>query len=49
MEKTFSGRFVIRLTPELHAHVAQQAKDQGVSLNHYLATLIAGASGFKRQ
>jgi len=47
MEKSFSGRFVIRLTPDLHAHLAEQAKQQGVSLNLYVATLLAGASGFK--
>lgn len=48
MNRTFSGRFVIRLTPELHQHVAEQAEKQGVSLNHYLLTLIAGASGYKQ-
>jgi len=49
MEKTFSGRFVIRLTPDLHAHLAEQAREQGVSLNLYAATLLAGASGFRSQ
>jgi len=49
MERSFSGRFVIRLTPDLHAHLAEQASGQGVSLNLYVATLLAGASGFKKE
>jgi len=49
MEKTFSGRFVIRLTPDLHAHLADEASKAGVSLNLYAATLLAGASGFKKE
>jgi len=48
MERTFSGRFVIRLTPDLHEHLAAQASERGVSLNLYVAILLAGASGFKK-
>jgi len=49
MEKTFSGRFVIRLTPDLHRHLAEQAKQAGVSLNLHVSILLAGASGFRDQ
>jgi hypothetical protein len=37
----------VRLPADLIAHLRRQAKQQGASLNAYLAVLIAGASGFK--
>lgn len=35
-EKTFSGTFNLRLSPELHAKLAFQAKTMGISLNSYV-------------
>lgn len=35
-EKTFSGTFNLRISPELHAKLAFQAKSMGVSLNSYV-------------
>lgn len=32
-DRQYSGRFVIRLTPEEHRHLAMEAAEQGVSLN----------------
>jgi predicted HicB family RNase H-like nuclease len=35
-EKTFSGTFNLRIPPELHAKLAFQAKELGLSLNSYV-------------
>ena len=32
-EKTFSGKLHLRMTPDLHAHLALEATKQGISLN----------------
>jgi antitoxin HicB len=42
----FSGRFLLRLPRGLHAELARQAEQEGVSLNQYVATLLAGATGW---
>lgn len=34
--RPFSGRFVIRTTPETHRRLAMQAEESGVSLNRYI-------------
>lgn len=39
--KPYSGRFVLRVAPELHADVAMKAQKQGVSLNQYVTSLLA--------
>jgi antitoxin HicB len=44
---TYSGRFVLRLPRGLHAELARQAEQQGVSLNQYVATTLAAASGWR--
>ena len=36
-EKPFSGRLMLRLSPELHRRVFVQAKEQGKSLNQWIA------------
>lgn len=38
---------MLRMSPELHAHLAARAKAQGISLNQYIVERVAGASGFK--
>jgi hypothetical protein len=46
--KEASGRFVVRIPRGLHAELVRQARDEGVSLNQYVATLLAGAAGWRR-
>jgi predicted HicB family RNase H-like nuclease len=41
-EKTFSGTFNLRIPPELHAKLAFQAKNMGMSLNTYVAEKLRG-------
>ena len=41
-KKEYSGKFVIRITPERHRELAIKAKEEGVSLNHYAATRLYG-------
>jgi antitoxin HicB len=43
----YSGRFVLRLPRSLHAELARQAEQEGVSLNQYAATALAAASGWR--
>ena len=40
-EKSASGRFVLRIEPELHAALRQAGKDAGLSLNQYCARKLA--------
>ena len=39
-EKPFSGRFNIRISPELHQKIAKKAADAGVSLNNWVLTKL---------
>ncbi|MFV8906601.1 toxin-antitoxin system HicB family antitoxin [Serratia fonticola] len=41
-EKSFSGKLVLRMTPEQHRRLAINAMDEGVSLNRYLCARLAG-------
>jgi len=41
-EKNFSGKLVLRLTPEQHRRLAISAMEEGVSLNRYLCARLAG-------
>ena len=34
--RTFSGRFVVRTTPEIHCQLVIRAEENGVSLNRYI-------------
>ena len=43
-----SGRFVLRLPRSLHHTLAERAKREGVSLNHYVVTLLARADAEAR-
>ncbi|MEW5910929.1 MAG: type II toxin-antitoxin system HicB family antitoxin [Thermodesulfobacteriota bacterium] len=42
-ERPFSGRFNLRLPPELHRQAAQQARLQGKSLNAWVAEALERA------
>lgn len=35
--RTFSGRFIVRVPPELHRELATQAAEAGISLNRLIA------------
>ena len=39
-EKPFSGKLVIRISPELHRRVSARAKTEKVSLNHLIAEAL---------
>ena len=38
--KSYSGRLNLRMSPDLHAHVAAAAAAEGMSLNQWIATTI---------
>ncbi|MGH0052017.1 MAG: type II toxin-antitoxin system HicB family antitoxin, partial [Sphaerochaetaceae bacterium] len=42
--KSYSGRFVTRVSPALHKKLALQAKANGVSLNHHVCEILASTS-----
>lgn len=39
--KPYSGKIMVRVTPELHAQVAMQAEAQGISLNQWATERFA--------
>ena len=41
----YSGKFVLRVTREMHAELARRALDSGMSLNAFALTLIARGLG----
>ncbi len=40
-EKPYTGRFVVRIPPDLHRSISVQAKAQGVSLNQWVADTLS--------
>ncbi len=38
----YSGKFLLRMPKSLHARLAAQATDEGVSLNQYVVSLLSG-------
>ena len=40
-ERTFSGRFNLRLPPELHRELAVEAAEHGISLNRLVSDRLA--------
>ncbi|MDJ0636805.1 MAG: toxin-antitoxin system HicB family antitoxin [Xenococcaceae cyanobacterium MO_188.B29] len=40
-EKKYSGKFMVRITPELHRMLAIEAAEQNVSLNRYVSHKLA--------
>jgi predicted HicB family RNase H-like nuclease len=44
-DKPFSGRFNLRLSPELHRAAAAAAKREGKSLNAWVAEAVEAAAG----
>lgn len=43
-QKTYSGRFVVRVEPDVHARVAVAAQAEGKSLNLWVSEAIASAA-----
>ncbi|MDR2727443.1 MAG: type II toxin-antitoxin system HicB family antitoxin [Deltaproteobacteria bacterium] len=41
-DKPYSGKFVLRLDPAVHARLATRAQASGKSLNQYAAEVLAG-------
>ena len=41
--KPYSGKVFLRMTPQLHAHIAAQARAVGKSLNQYAIDVLANA------
>lgn len=40
--RTYSGKFVVRVTPETHRELALQAAEEGVSLNRLVNARLSG-------
>ncbi len=40
--RAYSGKFVVRVTPETHRELALQAAEEGVSLNRFVNSRLAG-------
>jgi predicted HicB family RNase H-like nuclease len=45
VEDEYSGRVTLRVPKSLHRRLAEQAEYEGVSLNHYLVTVLAHDCG----
>lgn len=43
--KTYSGKFVVRISPDKHRNLAIKALEQGVSLNHYVSDRLTQVPG----
>ncbi len=41
-ERNFSGRFIVRTSPALHARLSMEATEQAVSLNQWVVQKLAG-------
>jgi predicted HicB family RNase H-like nuclease len=42
-QKNFSGKFVVRVPPEVHRRLTLEAQDAHVSLNRYVSAKLAAA------
>ena len=47
-EKPYTGRFVVRIAPDLHRTISVRAKAAGVSLNQWVAEALARRAGGER-
>jgi hypothetical protein len=45
VDEEYSGRFVLRVTRSLHARLTRIARQEGVSLNAYCASVLAEGAG----
>ncbi len=44
-DKAYSGRFLVRVPPEMHRALAMRAAEEGVSLNRLVSARLAGGLG----
>ncbi len=44
-DRTYSGKFLVRVPPETHAALVLRAAEQGVSLNRLVSARLANDSG----
>ena len=44
-EEEYSGKFIVRVPKSLHRRLVMQAEREGVSLNQFVSTTLAGAVG----
>ncbi|MGN7780756.1 type II toxin-antitoxin system HicB family antitoxin [Mycolicibacterium sp. 22603] len=44
-DREYSGRFVLRISPELHAPLAVEATEQRMSLNQWVVQKLVGRTG----
>jgi predicted RNase H-like HicB family nuclease len=44
----YSGQFRVRLPSGLHATLADEARREGVSLNHFVSSALSAAVGWRR-
>ncbi len=44
-EHSFTGKFNVRVTRDLHRALVQRADEQGISLNLFVATALASVAG----
>jgi antitoxin HicB len=42
-EQEYSGRFLVRIPRSLHQRLAEEASNEGVSLNQYVMTILSGS------
>lgn len=40
-ERNYSGKFQLRIPPELHRHLSIEAAEQGVSLNRFVSSRLS--------
>ena len=43
-DRTYSGRFLVRIPPEIHRALSIRAAEEGISLNRLVSTRLAGDS-----
>lgn len=40
-KRQYSGKFVVRISPDKHRELSLKASEQGVSLNHYISSRLS--------
>jgi predicted HicB family RNase H-like nuclease len=41
--RSYSGKFIVRIPPEVHRALAIKAAEQGISLNRFISARLAGS------
>ena len=45
--RKYSGKIILRMSPNLHEHLIRQAELQGTSLNNFMVKAVAQAAGYE--